>query len=333
MIQLKNKTILITGAAGLVGSAMIEELLKHQVERIIGVDNFILGTKKHIEEFLEEIVFYELDVSLPKWHKKIKEKKIDICIHLAANSDISLGCKDPSVDFQRTLSTTFYSLLACLELEVKDFIFASTSAVYGETKIFPTPEECAPMYPVSNYGAAKLASENYISAFVNNYGLNAWIYRFGNVVGKKLTHGVIYDFVRKLHQNPNRLEVLGNGKQTKTYIDVYDCVSGILHGYVFTKPKSTGQHLERFHVFNLSTQGATSVREIANFVVELMGTKETKIIYGEEAIGWIGDVPKTLLDVSRIKAIGWNPRKTSTEAVYDSIKEHIEWSKKSGFLV
>lgn len=322
--------ILLTGAAGLVGSEITELLLEEKyfaVEKIVGIDNFTLGTEKHIAEFRKnkKYEFLNLDCSKPNWHSQLSTKQFDLLIHFAANSDISLGHKNPDMDCRLTFETTFQALMAARELKIPNFIFSSSSAVYGENPVFPTPENCSEMHPVSVYGSGKLASENFISGFVNNYGLNAWVFRFGNVVGKKLTHGVIYDFVKKLRKNPEKLEVLGNGKQNKTYIDVRDCVEGICHAFTKSKPGKT--HSERFQVFNLSSEGATSVQMIAEECANVVTAGKAKIQYGESSIGWVGDVPKTSLEVSKMKKIGFQTKLSSTDAVKKSIHEFVEWTK------
>lgn len=322
--------ILLTGAAGLVGSEITALLLEEKyfaVEKIVAIDNFTLGTEKHISEFRnhKKYEFQNADCSKPHWYSKLTTKTFDLLIHFAANSDISLGYKNPEMDCNLTFETTFQALMAARELKIPNFIFASSSAVYGENPIFPTPENCHEMYPVSIYGSGKLASENFISGFVNNYGLNAWVFRFGNVVGKKLTHGVIFDFIKKLRINREKLDVLGNGKQNKTYIDVRDCVEGICHA--FTKSKPGKIHSERFQVFNLSSEGATSVQMIAEECVHIVTSGKAKIYYGDSAIGWIGDVSKTSLEVSKMKKLGFQTTLSSTEAVKKSIREFVEWTK------
>ncbi len=318
--------VLVTGGAGLVGSATCYWLIK-QGAKVFCVDNLSLGTLRHIEEFesTKDFQFEPWDVSEKDWYKKLKNESFDILIHLAANSDISLGSAQPWVDFQKTFLTTLECLFAAKFLKVPHFIFSSTSAVYGEDPVFPTPELSTKIYPVSLYGAGKLASEAYISAFVKNYGIHAWVFRFGNVVGKKLTHGAIYDFIQKLKKNSQELEVLGDGNQIKTYIDVEDCVSGIFCG--FQKSPTGDSHAQKFQVFNLSTNGVTSVKEIAEYTVKIVTQGQAKIIYGEGPVGWLGDVPRTSLDIQRIQSLGWSPKHASTQAVQQSVREYYEWSK------
>lgn len=316
---------LVTGGAGLVGSALIKRLLDRG-DSVFCVDNLTLGTLRHLEEARANnaFEFRDWDVSNRGWHRELSGRHFDILYHLAANSDISLGHKRPEMDYQRTLSTTFETLCAARELKIEKFVFASTSAVYGANPPFPTLESMGEMHPVSIYGAGKLASEAFISAFVENYGLSAWVYRFGNVVGRKLTHGVIYDFVARLRKDPSELTVLGNGMQNKTYIDVEDLVTGILHG--LEKSPGGRTHAERFQVFNLSTEGQTSVREIAEQTVSVVTDGKAKIHYGTSAIGWVGDVAKTSLAVGRMAQLGWAPMLGSKQAVFKSIRDYYEWS-------
>ena len=317
---------LVTGGAGLVGTSLCRRLLDGGAT-VFSVDNLVLGTRRHVEENTKAkgFSFEAWDVSRPGWHSKLKGQKFDVIFHLAANSDISLGHRQPEMDKDRTFSTTFETLQAARDLGVKNFVFSSTSAVYGARAPLPTPEECGEMHPVSVYGAGKLASEAFISAFVENYGVAAWVYRFGNVVGRRLTHGVIYDFTKRLIANPSKLEVLGNGHQHKTYIDVEDCVGGILTGFQESAPGKT--HHERFQVFNLSTEGATTVRAIAEETVRVVAGGRAQIKYGDGATGWVGDVPKTSLRVARMKALGWEPKLTSDAAVSAAIRDHYEWAR------
>ena len=324
---------LVTGGAGLVGSSLCRSLLA-QGAKVFCVDNFTLGTKRHIEDLKShsDFLFEDWDVSVHGWHRPLISKSgsnqaFDVVFHLAANSDISLGHQQPQMDAQRTFQTTFETLLAAKELGIPHFIFSSTSAVYGKEPLYPTPEDSSRMHPVSVYGAGKLASECFISAFVENYNLSAWVYRFGNVVGQRLTHGVIYDFVGRLKNNPKELTVLGNGLQNKTYIDVEDCVSGILTAY--QKSPAGSSHSSKFQVFNLSTTGSTTVKDIAEETNRVVTGGVAKIQYGSSSIGWVGDVAKTSLDVERISKLGWTPRHTSTEAVYNSIRKYYQWSTES----
>ena len=310
----------------MVGSALCASLLSGGAE-VLCLDNLSLGTLRHIEPHRDKpgFQFESWDVSRAGWHEKLKGRSFDLLVHLAANSDISIGRERPSMERERTLSTTFETLLAAKELGIPNFIFSSSSAVYGANPVLPTPEAASGMHPVSLYGAAKLASEAFISAFVENYGMNAWVYRFGNVVGEKLTHGAILDFVARLRKNPAELVVLGNGLQTKTYIDVEDCVGGMLHA--FQKSPAGKSHPEKFQVFNLSTEGTASVREIAEETVNVVTGGKALIRYGSAPIGWVGDVPRTSLDVGRMLRLGWRAKLDSRAAVAQAIRAYARWSR------
>ena len=200
------------------------------------------------------------------------------------------------------------------EYKVNKLFFASTSAIYGETydRLY---ENYGPLQPVSNYGAGKLASEAFISAFSANCDIQTWITRFPNVVGERFTHGVIYDFIHKLKKNPLELEVLGNGKQVKPYLYVKDLVEGILyvceHSY------------ERFNIYNLGADTRTTVKEIAEMVIEEMGL-QANIHYTGGDRGWVGDVPEFKYDLSKVNALGWKAPHTSNESVRLAIQKALD---------
>ena len=229
---------------------------------------------------------------------------------MAANSDIAKSHVNPDVDFNNTLTTTYNVLLAMKEYNVKNIVFASTSAIYGDTGV-SVSEDFGPLFPISHYGASKLASEAYISSFCENYGFKAWITRFPNVVGERATHGAIYDFIKKLKKNPNELEVLGNGTQIKPYLYVKDLVEAILLIW-----KSTN---EKINYFNLGVETRTTVKEIAEMVIDEMGLNAV-IKYTGGNRGWVGDVPTFSYSLDKIHTLGWNPKVTSNEAVRKSIR-------------
>jgi len=194
--------------------------------------------------------------------------------------------------------------------DVKNILFASSSVVYGRATVLPTPETYGPLLPISLYGSAKLAGEGLISSFSYLYGINYYIYRFANVVGKRQTHGVIIDFINKLKANPEELEVLGDGTQKKAYIDVMDCVEAML--FVFQHSTS------RANLYNISTDEQTSVAEIARKVIEKTGTN-ARIRYTMAKEGWPGDVTNSFMSAEKLKALGWKPRMNSLQAVERAI--------------
>lgn len=281
------------------------------------VDNLVLGKRENISHLLgnDLFTFVEGDILHDDAMDKVFGKgNFGMVYHLAANSDIQKGGKNPMVDYDLTFNTTFHLLLKMKKFGVKRLFFASTSAIFGEAcgKI---SEDYGPLRPVSNYGAGKLASEAFISAFSSAYGIQTWITRFPNVVGERFTHGVIFDFIRKLRQNPHELEVLGNGEQCKPYIYVKDLVDAI--EYVVHHSH------DRFNVFNIGPDSRTKVKEIARMVIEEMGLDAT-IKYTGGDRGWVGDVPAFEYDTSQIKKLGWTNPKTSNEAVRISIKKGLE---------
>ena len=202
---------------------------------------------------------------------------------------------------------------------VKQIIFASTSAIYGESTIKPTPENYGPLMPISFYGASKLACEALCSAFSHNFDLKVWIYRFANIVGPHSTHGAIHDFVSRLLKNPKRLEVLGNGTQRKSYLHVSDCIAAMKFGYENCK--------EDLQIFNLASDGVTTVRFIAEEVVRLIGSQsgfKAELAFGESDRGWKGDVAYTYLTGELFATKGWRARMSSNEAVSRAIEEIIK---------
>ena len=238
---------------------------------------------------------------------------------MAANSDISKSANDTSIDFNDTLLTTRVLLEGMRKADVKNIFFASTSAVYGEMLDVVLTEETGGLKPVSYYGGAKLASEALISSYVSMCDMNAVIFRFPNVIGPRLTHGVVYDFVKKLRNNPKELEILGNGTQCKPYIYVTDLVNAIV--------KLTEQFEPGVDVFNISVMSeGTSVTHIAEIVVDVLGLSDVEFKYTGGDRGWKGDVTRFKYDISKVLATGWKPEYTSDEAVRKAVIEAVQAS-------
>lgn len=307
--------ILVTGGAGFIGSHLCDALIKRG-DKITVVDNLILGSEKNISHLrsnshfsfiCEDILHREAMVEI------FRSGNFDMVYHLAANSDIQKGGKDPLVDYDLTFNTTFIILTLMKEYGVRKLFFASTSAIYGETNDI-LDENYGPLLPVSNYGAAKLASEAFVSAFSSMYGIQVWITRFPNVVGERFTHGVIYDFIHKLQHNPNELEVLGNGEQCKPYVYVKDLVEGIL----FVIEHSD----EPLNLYMLGTNTRTKVKEIAQMVIEEMGLK-ADIRYTGGDRGWKGDVPEFRYNLNKINSLGWFASYDSNESVRIAIQKAL----------
>lgn len=306
--------ILVTGGAGFIGSHLCDALL-NEGHHVCAVDNLVLGREDNIAHIHTlNFEFVKCNVLDQKQMETIfLEGSFDMVYHLAANSDIQRGGRDPHVDYNLTFNTTFAILELMRAYGVKKLFFASTSAIFGETYDVLS-ENYGPLRPVSNYGAAKMASEAFISAYSALYGIQVWIARFPNVVGERFTHGVIYDFIHKLQANPNELEVLGNGEQCKPYVYVHDLIEGIQ--YVIHHSS------EPFNVYMLGSDSRTKVKEIAQMVIEEMGLNAA-IRYTGGDRGWKGDVPEFRYDLSKVNQLGWHAAHNSNASVRLAIQKAL----------
>ena len=310
--------IFIAGGAGFIGSHLCDALIK-KGNKIIVADKLIMG-RQNIEHLLNNpnFKFYELELAEQRNVDAIfEENKIDAVYHMAANSDIQKGGKEPSIDFNDTLLTTKAILEGMRKNNVKNMFFASTSAVYGEMPDIKLSETTGGIKPVSYYGGAKLASEALISSYVSMCDMNVIIFRFPNVIGPRLTHGAVFDFIRKLRKTPHSLEILGNGTQCKPYIYVLDLVEAIVNLTDVFKPGED--------IYNISVESqGTTVTNIAKIVVEVLGLSDVKFKYTGGDRGWKGDVPRFTYDISKVLATGWKPKHTSDEAVRQTVKDALE---------
>lgn len=302
--------ILVTGGAGCIGSELVKELLKKH--NVTVLDNLSSGKIEHIEGFMskDSFVFVEGDIlDSDILDKAMKDK--DVVFHLAANPDIKfVQGERTDKDLEQNTVATYRLLDAMRRHDVKKIVFSSSSVVYGKAESMPTPENYGPLVPTSLYGASKLACEGLISAYCNMFGMQGLIFRFANIVGdksRKKGRTVISDFIFKLRQNPQELEILGDGKQSKSYMLVDDCVDGVIFALEHSK--------DAVNIFNLSTDDAITVDVIANIVVEEMGLKDVKFTHMGSAGGWPGDITKFLLDTKKIEKLGWTPKYSSEEAV------------------
>ncbi|MDR3165342.1 MAG: NAD-dependent epimerase/dehydratase family protein [Synergistaceae bacterium] len=298
--------VLITGGAGFIG-CHLTGALRSAGCGVVCADNLRLGGRERLEKHLSDpgFFFYETDICDERRLGEIfAAHSFDRVYHLAANSDIQHGGKDPSIDFHDTFLTTVSLLDTMRRHGVKEILFASTSAVYGD-KREALREDAGDLRPISYYGAAKLASESFISAYAAMNGLRACVIRFPNVVGPRLTHGAVYDFIAKLKKDPAKLEILGDGKQEKPYIYVLDLVEAML----------SMNYPEGMDIYNAGVETATTVRRIADIVCGEMGLANVEYRFTGGAAGWLGDVPKFQYDLSKIHALGWRAKHTSDEAV------------------
>ncbi len=313
--------VLVTGGAGFIGSRLCGRLLARG-EEVHVVDDLSLGSLENLDAHrghpaLHVHVRSCIDPEFVDFVCGLAPARL---YHMAANSDISLGTKDPATDLHKTFLTTYHALEAARRSGCKEFVLASTSAIYGEAP-GDLQETHGPLEPISLYGAAKLSSEAYVSAYASLFGIRAWVFRFPNVIGPNLTHGAVYDFVRRLYRDKTSLTVLGNGTQTKPYLDVDDLLNAILLGVEHpANPLAT---------YNVAGEGASSVREIAEMVRDALGYRDAVIAYGEGDRGWPGDVPRFAYDTSKIRSLGWKPLKSSNDAVRDAIASEVAKCKRS----
>ncbi len=280
-------------------------------EEVCVLDNLSSGSMDNFKKWMgnpkfEFKKFDLLDKNLQQ------ERKFDVIFHLAANPEVRVSSTNPKIHFQQNIQTTF-NLLECIRKNQSKLtlIFASSSVVYGEPDKIPTPEDYAPLKPISVYGATKLACEALISAYASTYGFKSIIFRLANIVGPRSGHGIIFDFVKKLQNNPNELEILGDGTQNKSYLYVKDCISAFLQVLDNELP-------EQVNIYNLGSEDKINVKKIAKIIVKEMQLENVKLkLTGgvDGGRGWKGDVKTMLLDVNKIKAFGWKPALNSEEAI------------------
>jgi UDP-glucose 4-epimerase len=306
------KPVVVTGGAGAIGHLLVGRLLEAGLEVRV-IDNLSSGRSYHLEPYLRyrKLKLVVADLRQPETYEA-EFRGAGSVWHLAANPDIRRGTTDPTIDLEQGTIATFRVLETARTHDVPSVRFSSSSVVYGYPSVFPTPESYGPLLPQSQYGGAKLACEAMLSAFAHSYGIEAHIFRFANIVGPRMTHGVIYDFFEKLTKDPMRLEVLGDGRQAKSYLRTEECLDAML--------LAAERAHDRVNVFNLGTADRISVREIAEKVVAAHGGR-ARIEYTGGSTGWVGDIPQQLLAVDRIRTLGWAARRTSAEAVDETIAE------------
>ena len=311
--MLKNRSILVTGGAGFIGSHLVERLLLDNEVTVL--DNFSSGRIEFLEPYRDIPDFHLLtgDLMNPKILDNAVSGK-DFIFHLAANPDVKRGSEDTHVHLEQNVLATYNLLEAMRKNDVRQMAFTSTSTVYGEAAQVPTPEDYGPLLPISLYGASKLSCEALISSYCHTFQMQSWIYRFANIVGERGTHGVLVDFIRKLRENSGKLEILGSGKQRKSYLEVKDCIRAMIHAV----EHSSGE----VNVFNIGSEDSVDVTEIADIVVGQMGLDGVEYNYtgGIDGRGWRGDVKLMLLSIEKIKMLGWSPELGSARALEVAVK-------------
>ncbi len=316
------KKVLVTGGAGFIGSHLVDTLLDRG-DDVIVLDNLKSGKMENLRQAEQRESFHFVEADL-KHFPNITEvlHGVSIVYHLAANPEVRVGTVDPSVHFEENLLATFRLLEGMrASQESKTIVFGSTSTVYGEATQLPTPENYGPLLPISTYGASKLGCESLISSYAYTHGMRGLILRLGNCVGSRSRHGILWDFIQKLRTNPNELEILGDGTQTKSYVHITDCLKAI-----FLSGESFLRSDKRVEVYNLSSPDQVSVKRIAEIVVEALGLRDVKMkVTGgvDGGRGWFGDVKVMQLSVTKLMKLGWQPKFNSEGAIQAAASELV----------
>ncbi|MCI4373397.1 MAG: NAD-dependent epimerase/dehydratase family protein [Thermoplasmata archaeon] len=300
---------LVTGGAGAIGSQLVRALIERGRDVRV-IDNLSSGSRSFLPTS-PRVSFSAADLRRPAEYEPLL-RGVSQVWHLAANPDIRKGTADPTVDLENGTLATFHLLEAVRRNDVPHVLYSSSSVVYGQATVFPTPEGYGPLCPESLYAASKLASEALLSAYAHSYGIRVHLFRFANIIGPGMGHGILPDFLAKLRKEPTRLEVLGDGRQAKSYLRTEDCVGGML--------LAGDRARERVNIFNLGAADQITVREIAQKVVAATGG-HARVDYTGGSRGWTGDVPVQLLSIERMRALGWAPRWTSAEAIDKTLAE------------
>jgi len=315
-------TAVITGGAGFIGSYIAEKLVENGTDTKV-IDNLVTGKKENLSKCFDQDNFSFLEYDLGNLDG-IEDhlSNVDILFHFAADPEVRTGYSKPEDSFEQNIVNTFNLLQKIKQSKIKKIVFASSSSVYGDAKIIPTNEEYGPLSPISHYGASKLACEAMVSSFCHNYNIEGVILRPANVIGLRGRHGLIWDLVHKLKINQDELELLGDGKQTKSFIHISDAIDGIFF--------SLNNLQDKVEVFNLGSEDSVEIMDVAKIVCKNMGLNEIKInLTGgvDDGRGWKGDIRIAHLDITKLKNSGWIPKLSSINAAditsHEIIKEVI----------
>lgn len=309
-------TTLVTGGAGFIGSHIVERLLNNDVDVKV-LDNLSTGDILNLSSCMNNKRLHLLQGDLRN-PEDVKEALEDVktVFHIAAYPEVRTGFDNPEIPYEQNIKNTFCLLEKIRKSKVDTILFTSSSTVYGEPGVIPTPEDYGPLLPISPYGASKLACEALLSSYFHTYGMNGLILRLANIIGSRSRHGVIWDFVSKLRINNKKLEILGNGLQTKSYLHISDCVDCFF--YCLSKSSN------RIEVFNVGNNDRINVISIARIVCNTMHLEDVELVTTagiDNGSGWIGDVKNMQLDISKLKRLGWSPSLSSMKAVTQASKE------------
>jgi UDP-glucose 4-epimerase len=298
--------VIVTGGAGFIGSNLVAGLIERG-DDVTVVDNFSTGRREFLEKPLASgrLVVEALDLLEDGPRIAGVVEGADAVVHLAANADVRFGLEHPRRDLEQNVIVTHNVLEAVRTAGVPELVFSSTGSVYGEAEVIPTPEDAPFPVQTSLYGASKGAAEGFIAAYAEGFGLRATVYRFVSILGSGYTHGHVIDFVAQLTDHPDRLHILGDGTQRKSYLEVGDCVGAIMGRL---------GRAEGFSVFNLGVDNYCTVKDSVGWICKRLGVEPT-LSFGGGDRGWVGDNPFIFLDTAKIRATGWQPRWSIQEAV------------------
>jgi UDP-glucose 4-epimerase len=306
----------VTGAAGFIGSNLVDRLLAEGLT-VVGWDNFSTGQERFLEGALKHPAFRLVrGDNLDQPALTAAMAGCDTVFHLAANADVRFGTDHPRKDLEQNTIATFHVLEAARANGIKRLAFSSTGSVYGESEIIPTPEDAPFPLQTSLYGASKIAGEGMIAAYGEGFGLEAYIFRFVSILGERYTHGHIFDFYKQLLDHPERLHILGDGLQRKSYLYVQDCVDAILHVMRAGTAREARHHVQ---VYNLGTPEFVQVNDSVGYICGALGLHPAKT-YGGGNRGWIGDNPFIFLDTKKISAAGWKPKLTIEQGIVKTLQ-------------
>lgn len=303
--------ILVTGAAGFIGSNLVDRLMA-EGHQLVGIDNMTTGQERFLQAALPQanFTFHRGDL-LDRGCLGEAMDGAELVIHLAANADVRFGTDHPRRDLEQNTIATWNVLEEMRQRGIKRIAFSSTGSVYGEPDIFPTPETCPFPVQTSLYGASKLAAEGLIQAYCEGFGMQGYIFRFVSILGERYTHGHVFDFYKQLLEHPDKLYVLGNGHQRKSYLYIQDCVDAIL--------TALEKAAAKVNIYNLGTDEYCEVNDSIGWICGHLGLNP-KLTYAGGERGWIGDSPFILLDCSRIRSLGWRPRLNIQEAIIKTVE-------------
>jgi UDP-glucose 4-epimerase len=310
--------ILVTGCAGFIGSTLVDRLLADG-HRVTGIDNFSTGQRRFLEGALKSAAFRLVEADLLDTEAiRPAFAQQEMVYHLAANADVRFGTDHPSRDLEQNTIATFHVLEAMRAHGVRKIAFSSTGSVYGEAAVIPTPENAPFPIQTSLYGASKAAGEGMIAAYCEGFGYQAWIFRFVSILGERYTHGHVFDFYRKLKDDPSRLPVLGNGKQRKSYLYIQDCIDAMFTAVAKADAK--------VNILNLGVDGYCQVNDSIGWICAELGL-QPELQYSGGERGWIGDNPFIFLDTHKIRSLGWTPRFGIREGVVQTVRylRENEW--------